>query len=82
MNKIKPQYRQEALRFIRAYMCENSGHSPTFDQIALAIGGRSKSTVSQILNELQAEGSIIVSRPANRSVLIFLPDGKYTTENL
>jgi SOS-response transcriptional repressor LexA len=47
-----------ALRFIRSYIENNGGVSPSFTEIGAALGLKSKSNVSRIVVELERRGHI------------------------
>ena len=48
----------KALDFIRGYIKENGGVSPSFNEIAAALGLKSKSGASRIVVELERRGHI------------------------
>ena len=55
----------ELLAFITKYMAENSGESPSFTEMATALGLRGKSGIHRIITALEERGKIF--RHANRS---------------
>ena len=64
---LTPRDRQ-ALDFIRAYGDEH-GQSPTFQQIATALGMRSKSNISRIVDDLVERGHLRRKPNKHRSLM-------------
>jgi SOS-response transcriptional repressor LexA len=64
---LTPRDRQ-ALDFIRAYSDEH-GQSPTFQQIATALGMRSKSNISRIVDDLVERGHLRRKPNKHRSLM-------------
>lgn len=60
----------DALRFIREYMAQNDGVSPSYSEIAVGIGlsHRSKSTVFRMVRELEQRGAVALLRDSKRSI--------------
>lgn len=48
----------DALRFVAGYQEAHGGVSPSFDEIAAALGLRAKSSVSMLLTQLEERGWI------------------------
>lgn len=72
-------YRKLAFEFIKAYKLNHDGCCPVFAEIEEAIGAKSKSTVSDVLADLERHGFIkVLHTPGRRQVLIHLVGGQYT----
>jgi SOS-response transcriptional repressor LexA len=63
----------QALKFITAYMVENEGVPPSFEEMRSALGYSSKSHVFRLLNALERQGKI--RREHHRARAIQLVDG-------
>lgn len=61
------------LTFIKAYKVENGDMSPTFVEMANAIGLRSKSGVHRLVNGLEERGHVILTPNRARSIEIVEP---------
>lgn len=71
----------ELLAFIRAYMTQHAGVSPSYDEMAASMGLQSKSGVCRMINQLEKKGKIRRPKAGVRSiVLIDDTDGLLTPE--
>ena len=66
---LTPRLHQLAT-FIKTYVAEHGGISPTHDEMMVAMGLHSKSGISRMMNELEARGVIARKKHASRSVVI------------
>jgi repressor LexA len=64
----------QLLAFIRAYAVEHQNASPSYQEIAVALGLRSKSGVHRIVHGLENQGLIVRSEDLNRSIRVVAPD--------
>lgn len=65
----------QLLRFIHADMAANGGVTPSYDDMARALGIKSRSGISRMLGLLQERGYVDRRRYGNRSIRILaLPD--------
>ncbi|MGE0725082.1 MAG: LexA family protein [Alphaproteobacteria bacterium] len=65
-----------ALRFLAQFLADH-GHGPTFDQIALGIGLRSKSGIAVLVAGLEERGFVRRHRKRARALEVLrLPDGE------
>ena len=66
---LTPRLHQLAT-FIKTYVAEHGGISPTHDEMMVAMGLHSKSGISRMVDELEARGVIARKKHASRSVII------------
>lgn len=59
---------REALEFVGRYMKRHGGVSPSYDEIAVGLGLRSKSNVHRIVKALAARGHITVVPGGQRAI--------------
>lgn len=73
---------RELFAFLNRFMSENNGQAPTFDQMAVAIGAKSKSRIHELLTALEERGLIrhLVGRA--RAIEIIARDGDTFLESL
>ena len=66
---------QEALSFIRDYIADNGGTSPSFEDIRIAMGFKSKSAVHRVVHSLAERGQLVFLRNQARSIALPKPRG-------
>jgi repressor LexA len=63
------------LRFIATYQAENSGISPSYSEMATALGLKSKGQVARIIGALEEQGFIARLKHATRAIqILMLPE--------
>lgn len=67
---------KEALDFIRSYICENNGVSPSYQEITDALGIKSKSGASRVIASLVEIG--VICKDPYRARRITIPGGPET----
>lgn len=75
---VSTTYKQnELLAFIQNFQIVNDGVSPSFDEMADAVGLKSKSGVHRLLSALEERGQIARLRARPRAIQI-IPDNIFT----
>lgn len=68
---------QELLTFIRTFTGKH-GHSPSFDEMAAAVGLKSKSGVSSMLARLEERGAIVRRQKQARAIEIIEAGARFS----
>jgi repressor LexA len=70
---------RKCLTFLRAYI-ERNGMSPSYEEIAGAMGVASKGRVFQLINQLEQRGKIARLPGRSRSIVVCEADDPYTAD--